>query len=144
MHKQPEQLAQYSLEKTIDIVCALIKSQGENFQIDKLYETLSSVYSKLYRFSTLNCGESECTISPEDSVHDSYIVCLKDGAQVKMLKKYLKRRYNMSPEDYIREFKLPHDYPMVAPAYSKQRRALAMKAKLGHMRSGEKKKIKAA
>src|SRR4051812_24311556 len=37
------------------------------------------------------------------SVQDDYIVCLEDGAQLKMLKRYLRSRYNLSPEEYRRK-----------------------------------------
>lgn len=65
------------------------------------------------------------------SVHDDYIVCLEDGAKLKMLKRYLGARYNMTPDDYRRKWSLPDDYPMVAPAYAAKRSAYAKKIGLG-------------
>lgn len=65
------------------------------------------------------------------SVHDEYIVCLEDGARLKMLKRYLGARYNMTPDDYRRKWGLPDDYPMVAPAYAAKRSAYAKKIGLG-------------
>ncbi len=65
------------------------------------------------------------------SIHDDYIVCLEDGKQLKMLKRYLRSRYAMSPEDYRRKWGLPPDYPMVAPAYAARRSAFAKKIGLG-------------
>lgn len=65
------------------------------------------------------------------SVMNDYIVCLEDGKKLKMLKRHLKTRYNMSPEDYRRRWGLPDDYPMVAPAYAEQRSSLAKKIGLG-------------
>jgi predicted transcriptional regulator len=135
--KNAEQLAQSSLEHAKDIICAIIKAQGADFQIERLSELLGSVYSKVYRFTSLTCGDSASEVSVGESIHDDYIVCLEDGVRVKMLKKYLKRKFGMSAEDYIRKHKLPLNYPMVAPAYSKQRRELAVKAKLGHMRGNK-------
>jgi predicted transcriptional regulator len=134
MQGTTEQLLGRSLEVSQNIVCAIIKAKGTSFDTNKVYELLSEVHSKVYRFMTLTCGESATAVSADQSVNDDYLICLEDGVRVKMLKKYLKRKYNLSPEDYIRKHKLPHDYPMVAPAYSKQRRELAVKAKLGHMR----------
>lgn len=135
--KDAEQIAQSSLEYTKDIICSIIKAQGADFQIEKLGEALSFVYSKVYKLVSLTCGEGASEISVDQSVHDDYIICLEDGTKVKMLKKYLKRKFGMSPEDYIRKHKLSSNYPMVAPAYSKQRRELAVKAKLGHMRGNK-------
>ena len=52
-------------------------------------------------------------------------------AQLKMLKRHLASRYNMTPEDYRRRWGLAKDYPMVAPAYAAQRSALARQIGLG-------------
>lgn len=65
------------------------------------------------------------------SVQDDYIVCLEDGAKLKMLKRYLRSRYNMSPEEYRRKWGLPPDYPMVAPAYAARRSDFARQIGLG-------------
>ena len=65
------------------------------------------------------------------SVQEDFIVCLEDGKQLKMLKRYLRSRYNMSPEEYRRKWGLPPDYPMVAPAYAARRSDFAKKIGLG-------------
>jgi predicted transcriptional regulator len=65
------------------------------------------------------------------SVQHDYIVCLEDGKKLKMLKRYLRSRYNMSPDDYRRRWGLPADYPMVAPAYAARRSDFAKQIGLG-------------
>lgn len=65
------------------------------------------------------------------SVQHDYIVCLEDGKRLTMLKRYLRARYNMSPEDYRRKWGLPPEYPMVAPAYAERRSDFAKKIGLG-------------
>ena len=65
------------------------------------------------------------------SVHHDYIVCLEDGKRLKMLKRYLRTHYDMSPEDYRRKWALPGDYPMVAPAYAERRSDFAKQIGLG-------------
>ena len=65
------------------------------------------------------------------SVMPDYIICLEDGKKLKMLKRHLKTRYNISPEEYRKRWGLPDDYPMVAPAYAEQRSSLAKKIGLG-------------
>lgn len=65
------------------------------------------------------------------SVQHDYIVCLEDGKKLKMLKRYLRSRYNMSPEDYRRRWGLAPDYPMVAPAYAARRSDFAKQIGLG-------------
>ena len=65
------------------------------------------------------------------SVQQNFIVCLEDGKKLKMLKRHLATRYNMTPEDYRRRWGLARDYPMVAPAYAAQRSVLAREIGLG-------------
>jgi predicted transcriptional regulator len=65
------------------------------------------------------------------SVQHDHIVCLEDGKKLKMLKRYLRSRYNMSPDDYRRRWGLPPDYPMVAPAYAARRSDFAKQIGLG-------------
>ena len=65
------------------------------------------------------------------SVQPDYIVCLEDGKKLKMLKRYLRARYNLSPDEYRRRWGLPPDYPMVAPAYAQRRSDFAREIGLG-------------
>ncbi len=65
------------------------------------------------------------------SVQHEFIVCLEDGKKLKMLKRYLRSRYDMSPDDYRRRWGLQPDYPMVAPAYAARRSDFAKKIGLG-------------
>jgi predicted transcriptional regulator len=65
------------------------------------------------------------------SVQHDFIVCLEDGKKLKMLKRYLRSRYSMSPDDYRQRWGLPPDYPMVAPAYAERRSAFAKEIGLG-------------
>lgn len=65
------------------------------------------------------------------SVTPEYIVCLEDGKKLKMLKRYLRSQYGLSPEEYRARWGLPADYPMVAPNYAAQRSKLAKQIGLG-------------
>jgi predicted transcriptional regulator len=65
------------------------------------------------------------------SVQHDHIVCLEDGRKLTMLKRYLRARYDMSPEDYRRKWGLGPDYPMVAPAYASRRSEFAKSIGLG-------------
>ena len=85
--------------------------------------------------------KQEPAVSIRASVKPDYIVCLEDGKKLKMLKRHLKTRYNMSPEEYRERWGLPTDYPMVAPAYAQQRSDLAKKIGLGTKR-GKKRRAK--
>jgi len=73
----------------------------------------------------------EPAVSVRASVKPDYIVCLEDGKKLKMLKRYLRTNYDMTPEEYRARWNLPSDYPMVAPNYAEKRRDLAKKIGLG-------------
>ncbi len=65
------------------------------------------------------------------SVQHDHIVCLEDGKKLTMLKRSLRARFDMTPEEYRRKWGLPPDYPMVAPAYAERRSDFAKKIGLG-------------
>lgn len=65
------------------------------------------------------------------SVQDDYIVCLEDGKRLKMLKRYLRSNFNLTPDEYRKRWGLPADYPMVAPNYAKRRSDFAKQIGLG-------------
>ncbi len=65
------------------------------------------------------------------SVTPDHIVCLEDGKKLKMLKRYLRSRYKMSPDDSRARWNLAPDYPMVAPNYAARRSEFAKKIGLG-------------
>ncbi|MFC3225795.1 MucR family transcriptional regulator [Marinibaculum pumilum] len=65
------------------------------------------------------------------SIQPDHIICLEDGKKLKMLKRYLRTTYGMSPEEYRTKWGLPPDYPMVAPNYAAQRSKFAKKIGLG-------------
>ena len=70
-------------------------------------------------------------VSVGRSVQHDFIVCLEDGKKLKMLKRYLRSRYGLSPDEYRKRWGLAADYPMVAPAYAARRSDFAKKIGLG-------------
>jgi predicted transcriptional regulator len=81
-------------------------------------------------------------VAVRKSVQPDYLVCLEDGKKLKMLKRYLRSRYKLSPSEYRERWNLPSDYPMVAPNYAQKRSDFAKKIGLGkgEGRKGKKKK----
>lgn len=61
------------------------------------------------------------------SVHPDYIICLEDGKRLKTLRKHLSATFGMSVEDYRRRWRLPPEYPTVAPNLSASRRGRVRK-----------------
>ncbi|MBP5794694.1 MAG: MucR family transcriptional regulator [Alphaproteobacteria bacterium] len=75
------------------------------------------------------------SVSPQqiaDSVRPDKIQCLEDGTWHVMLRRYIKRRFNMTPAQYCAKWGLPDDYPFVAPNYARVRSKIAKKSGLGH------------
>ena len=102
-------------------------------------ENLPDVIRAVYRTVSALSGAPELrsdeklkpAVTIAKSVTEDYIVCLEDGRKLKMLKRYLRSRYNMSPDEYRRRWSLPADYPMVAPSYTERRSEFAKKIGLG-------------
>jgi len=117
---------------TADVVAAYV---GNNtVAVDQLPDIVVSVHSTLRRLGDNDTEVDEIlkpAVSIKKSVTDDYIICLEDGKKLKMLKRYLRTHFNLSPEEYRRRWNLPADYPMVAPNYAKKRSAFAKKIGLG-------------
>ncbi len=68
------------------------------------------------------------------SITPEYLICLEDGKKFKSLKRHLRSRYNLTPDEYRARWGLPADYPMVAPNYAQARSRLAKQMGLGQLR----------
>jgi predicted transcriptional regulator len=102
---------------------------------DKVSELIGSVYGALSKASQNIVEAPKVELKPavavKKSVTPEYLNCLEDGKMFKSLKRHLKTRYNLSPEEYREKWGLPRDYPMVAPAYAAARSDLAKNMGLG-------------
>ena len=98
--------------------------------IQQVYATLAAVASP----AGPPLRRPQAAVPIKKSVTPDYIICLEDGKKLKMLKRHIKTRYNLTPEEYRERWGLAPDYPMVAPNYAAQRRRLAKKIGLGTKR----------
>ena len=122
-----------TLQMTSEIVASFVKNNAVSSQ--DLPELIRSVHKALDAAAK---GETE-KLAPRPkpavpinkSVQKDYIVCLEDGKQLKMLRRHLRSKYNMTPEEYRQRWGLPADYPMVAPSYSETRSQHARDIGLG-------------
>jgi predicted transcriptional regulator len=104
-------------------------------EVPALIETVHSCLSALASGREMEDGGERAPAVPvKKSVTDEFIVCLEDGKKFKSLKRHLRTRYAMTPEEYRQRWNLPHDYPMVAPNYAKARSMLAKRMGLGQGR----------
>jgi predicted transcriptional regulator len=121
------------IEMASDIVSAYVAHNS--VPVADLPKLIERVHSTLVEIDTSGAREEKPELKPavpvRKSVTDDHIVCLEDGKKFKSLKRHLRTRYDMSPEEYREKWNLPADYPMVAPNYAKQRSDLARKMGLG-------------
>jgi len=73
-------------------------------------------------------GVRKSTANPE------HILSMIDGKPYKSLKRHI-AGHGYTPESYRDAFGLPANYPMVAPAYSERRRAVAKRLGLGRKKA---------
>ncbi len=117
---------------TSDIVAAHVSNN--DVAVADVPSLITNVYAALANLGEVVEVEEpkpQPAVAIRNSVKPDYIVCLEDGKKLKMLKRYLRTNFDMSPEDYRARWGLPTDYPMVAPNYAEKRRDLAKKIGLG-------------
>ncbi len=131
-----EETQNYLIEQTGRIVSAYVA----NHTVDA--KELPALISDVYRALSLahiepvapDTEDLKPSVNKNKSVFPDYIICLEDGKQFKSLKRHLRTKYKMSPEEYRKKWKLAPDYPMVAPNYARERSQLAKKMGLGTRR----------
>jgi predicted transcriptional regulator len=125
------------LKLTAEVVAAYVSNNP--IPVSEVPTMIKSVHSTLGGLMGASQGETLTAQKPavpiKRSVTPDYIVCLEDGKKLKMLKRYLRSNYNMTPEEYRAKWGLPADYPMVAPNYAAQRSEFAKKIGLGRTAS---------
>ncbi|MFC4723885.1 MucR family transcriptional regulator [Glycocaulis abyssi] len=120
------------LRMTTDIVASYVANN--TISADGVPEIIRQVHGALRELTGVEAkpeAKAKPAVPVSRSVTDDYIICLEDGKKLKMLKRYLRSQYDMSPDDYRRKWGLPSDYPMVAPAYSRRRSDFAKEIGLG-------------
>ena len=122
-----------TLRMAVDIVTAYLSNNSlPAATIPDLIATVHGALTNLGRPSEEAVQTSrKPAVTVRKSVTPDYIVCLEDGKQLKMLKRYLRSNYGMTPAEYRAKWGLPADYPMVAPNYAKQRSEFAKQIGLG-------------
>jgi predicted transcriptional regulator len=94
--------------------------------IREVYRTLSTVGEAPIK--------AEPVVEVKNSVFRDHLVCLACGGSFKTLKKHIMSDHELTPDEYLAKFELPHGYPMVSPNYAKVRSAISKKVGLGHWR----------
>jgi predicted transcriptional regulator len=123
------------LTLTADIVAAHVSNNS--VAVNDLPNLIQNVHQALSGISPRTPASEEKPepkVSIRSSIKPDYISCLDCGKKQKMLKRHLMTNHSMTPDDYRQRWSLSSDYPMVAPNYAEQRRALAKSIGLGTKR----------
>lgn len=122
-----------TIDMTADIVSAYVGNNS--VPASELPALIQNVYAAL---NSIALGEEtkietpkEPAVSVKKSIANDYLICLEDGRKFKSLKRHLRTKYALSPEEYRAKWNLPKDYPMVAPNYARARSDLAKQMGLG-------------
>ena len=122
-----------ALELTTDIVTAYVAYNA--VEVERLPDLIRTVHAAVIGLQNgveeRPADRPKPAVPVNKSVQNDYIICLEDGKKLKMLKRYLRSTYGMSPEEYRKRWGLPPDYPMVAPAYAQKRSDFAKRIGLG-------------
>jgi predicted transcriptional regulator len=118
---------------TADIVAAHVRNNS--VAISDIAGLIGSVHASLsglgQKAEPEPQPEQKPAVSIRASIKPDYLVCLEDGKQLTMLKRYLMVNFGMTPDDYRAKWNLPKDYPMVSPNYAERRSVLAKQIGLG-------------
>jgi predicted transcriptional regulator len=121
------------IEMTADIVSAYVGNNSVSAA--DLPSLIQSVHRALAGVSgppePVEVAPKEPAVPIKRSIQADFLICLEDGRKFKSLKRHLRTKYNLSPEEYRAKWNLPKDYPMVAPNYAKARSDLAKQMGLG-------------
>src|ERR1700692_3504503 len=123
------------IELTADIVSAYVSNNSvPSAEIANLIGQVFSAWKRVSGGQVAAAEPLKPAVPIKRSVTPEYIVCLEDGLKFKSLKRHLRTRYDMTPDQYREKWSLPPDYSMVAPNYAAARSKLAKEMGLGQQR----------
>ena len=96
-------------EMVVDIISAFVSNNS--VPTAELPNLIGNVHKALADLRTPEESKPAEPLTPAVSVKKSigldYIICLEDGRKFKSLKRHLRTKYGMSPEDYRAKWGLP-------------------------------------
>lgn len=124
---------------TADIVCAYLQKHVISVaDLAGLVETVKAAFTAIEaRHRAIEDEEQEQephqlpAVPIRKSIRTDTITCLDCGRKFRSLRRHILTSHGLSVDGYKEKWKLPADYPMVAPDYAKQRSELAKQMGLG-------------
>ena len=127
------------LKLASDIVAAYVSNN--TVAVSDLPAMIKSVHATLGGLTGIEGIDFVTSQKPaipiKKSITPDYLICLEDGKKLKMLKRYLRSRFKLTPDQYRAKWGLPADYPMVAANYAARRSEFAKKIGLGRTTSSK-------
>jgi predicted transcriptional regulator len=128
------------VELTADIAAAYLSANTVPAgDLPSLIQTIHQALSGVSSGAPAAAAEpAKPAVPVKKSITPDYLISLEDGKKYKSLKRHLRTKYNMTPDEYRSKWGLPKDYPMVAPNYAKARSEMARNMGLGQGGRGRK------
>ncbi len=121
------------LTLTTEVVAAYVSKNV--VAVDQIPSLIKKVHQGLVSLgSEGDQAKPRPAVPIKNSVRKATIVCLECGQSRKMLKRHLSVAHGLSVNEYRERWKLPADYPVVAPNYATVRSEVAKKFGLGRKR----------
>jgi predicted transcriptional regulator len=140
-------MATSGLKDTVGLVAEIVSAYVSNNSLPStdLGSLIGEVHAAVVKLvdnpsQVMPTEPAKPAVSVKKSITEEYLICLEDGRKFKSLKRHLRTRYNLTPEQYRAKWQLPPDYPMVAPGYAQTRSRMAKDMGLGQQRRGKAKK----
>ena len=120
------------LELATKIVSGYVsKNPVSSADLPEIIQTVHKTLIALSKTERSKLITQKPAVATEDSITDEYIICLEDGKKLKMLKRHLRSKFGLTPDQARAKWNLPPSYPMVAPGYAIKRSKLAKEIGLG-------------
>lgn len=138
----PDQIHLDPVELASDLTIAWLSNPNNRATMDDVSTFLRKMHADVLALSDRAAGVEDAgeeavptAFEPAVSVRKSlaskdHIISMIDGKPYRTLRRHLST-HGLTPEEYRERYNLKPDYPMVAPSYSEQRRAMAHKIGLG-------------
>ena len=124
------------LALTARIVAAHLANASNRVGCNELPGLIHAFHASLTRTGAATAGTVGPrglvpAVAPARSVFSDYIICLENGRRLRSMRRHLMAAFGLTPEQYRRRWGLPHDYPMIAPSYARNRSGVAKATGLG-------------
>lgn len=140
MSESPETNTIDTLTLAVELTAAWLANPNTRADPDAVPAFLTNIHASLGQLAGSTPKVEEQAAGPAEHVpavtvrkslaSPDRIISMIDGKPYRTLRRHLST-HGLTPAEYRARYKLRPDYPMVAPAYSEARRAMAKKIGLG-------------